>query len=110
MKKVKKALKSKTLVAKKTPRAELIGKTSKETEFLVCDGRRIGDLLELIDALDAMGCEVFAYHVNDYRNDFSSWIRDVMKKADLADELMAAKGKDQIQIIVLKYLVKRAVK
>ena len=108
LKKIKGVLKSKRILM--TPKEDLIGKTSKETEFLVCDGRRLGDLLELVDALDNMNNDIFVYHVNDFRNDFSNWIRDVMKKDELADGLSAAKSKDQAQIIVLRYLVKKALK
>ena len=69
--------------------------------FKCCDGRILKNLPELRDCLHSMTDETFAYHVNERRNDFSTWVRDVIGDEDLATYLDKSLTKTQAWIIVL---------
>jgi outer membrane protein assembly factor BamA len=50
---------------------------------------------ELAKGLVTMSDEVFAHHANLERNDFSNWVRDVIKDEKLANDLASATSKVQ---------------
>lgn len=50
-------------------------------------GDELKSLEELRDALKTMDDETFGHHVNDERNDFANWVRDIIKDVRLADDL-----------------------
>jgi len=77
-----------------------------EHYFSVCTGSLIKDIKELVFALDYLSDGEFNYHVNDRKNDFSAWVRDVFGEKELADELEKLKNKKDIQITLLKHLIK----
>jgi len=49
--------------------------------------RFISDHQELVDALEDMSSDLFEEHVNEMKNDFSNWVRDVLGDDKLANEL-----------------------
>jgi acetate kinase len=55
--------------------------------FVLCDGRIIKDLKELIEILKTIEQKTFEYHVNDSKNDFASWIKYVFKSRHLAETI-----------------------
>lgn len=59
--------------------------------FWLCDGRILRNLHELADALENMSNDVFEHHVNKEKNDFSSWINDVIGDKKLANDLRKIK-------------------
>ncbi len=50
------------------------------------------NLSELADALKSMDESVFSFHANNSKNDFSSWIRDVMGEHNLS---LSIAGRDR---------------
>ncbi len=66
-----------------------------ENVFRCCDGRILRNMYELSQAFSNMGDEIFAYHSNTEKNDFSKWVRDVIKDEELAMGL--AKSRNQSQ-------------
>ena len=66
-----------------------------EAIFRCHDGRTFRDMKELAEGLAAMSDDTFAYHVNSERNDFSKWVRDVIRDEKLADDLAKAKNRTQ---------------
>ena len=76
-----------------------------EHYFLVRDGTVLKSLLELVDALEFMDDETFRYHVNDVRNDFYNWIKDVFKLGELAEEILKAKNSIEAAARVYKYII-----
>lgn len=64
-----------------------------ENAFWVQDGRVLKNLDELHMALSEMSDETFQHHVNDEKNDFHNWVRDIVNDQMLAKEL--AKVKDR---------------
>lgn len=72
----------------------------KENYFFLKDGTVIKDLFELSKKLDSMPEEVFKHHVNDERNDFYNWIKDVVKRKRLAEAVKGIKEKNKMKSIV----------
>ena len=85
---------------------KILGEAPQEQHFIVADGRRLKNIIELADALETMTEEIFAHHVNQTRNDFSNWIRDVFYDHSLADDISGAKNRMETQIAVLRRLVR----
>jgi hypothetical protein len=66
---------------------KLLAKVPEEYVFWCCDGRIFRDMKELAEGLAAMSDEIFARHANPEKNDFSNWLRDVIKDEKLARDL-----------------------
>ena len=64
-----------------------------EKKFWVVDGTTIKNLEELSQSLRAMNEETFNYHVNENKNDFYNWIKDVIQDEELAESIQ---NKDRI--------------
>jgi acetate kinase len=56
-----------------------------EHYFVLCDGRIIKDLHELIVTLKTIDKKTFEYHVTDQKNDFANWIRHVYRSNNVAE-------------------------
>ena len=97
---------AKKAVAKKKEVSKKYEVKSSEQCFVLIDGSSLKSLWEVEDALEHMSDDVFYYHVNDQRNDFSNWVRGVFEEAGLADEMMNSKSKDRFEICLLKFLLK----
>ncbi len=54
-------------------------------------GTSIANLGELAEALEIMDDTNFKYHVTKEKNDFSSWVRDIIGDIELSNDLMKAK-------------------
>ena len=74
---------------------KFLGKVPEEHAFWCHDGSIFRDMKDLAEGLVAMSDEVFAYHVNPEKNDFSNWVRDVLKDEKLASDLAIATSKVQ---------------
>ena len=66
---------------------KFLAKVPEEYVFRCNDGGLMSDMKELARALNEMSDEVYAYHANDTKNDFSNWIKDVFKDEELAKDL-----------------------
>jgi hypothetical protein len=84
--------------------------TKPEFYFKLIDGSEIKNLLGLADALGKMSDDVFYYHVNEQKNDFSNWIRDIFKQEELATDIMEFKNRLETEASILKFLVKELIK
>lgn len=73
-----------------------------EKYFVLSDGTQIKNMNELALMLDRISDEQFSYHVNENKNDFSNWIRDVFGQHEIADNLSGIKCKKESQIYLLK--------
>ena len=87
-------------------RKKILGEAPEEHHFIVADGKKVKNILELADALETMSEEIFAHHANQFKNDFSSWVRDVFYDHSLAEDISMAKNKLETQITILRRLVK----
>ena len=85
---------------------KILGEAPIEHHFAVSDGRRLRNIIELADALETMSEEIFKHHVNEFKNDFSAWVKDVFYDHSLADDISNAKNRLEAQIAILRRLVK----
>jgi hypothetical protein len=75
--------------------------------FVLLDGRRLGDIKELADALEDMADHIWSHHVNESKNDFATWIQDVFAEHELANRLRDGSGKHHAQIILYREILRR---
>jgi alpha-amylase len=73
--------------------------------FWCVDGRVFRNLRELAAALKDMSDETFRYHVNDHKNDFSNWIKDVIGDSTLARNLLNVKDRKKAEKLVNKRII-----
>lgn len=100
---VKKTGKPAKIVMKK----QILGEAPKEKVFYLKDGRKLRNVLELTEAFEDMTEDVFKHHVNDMKNDFSSWVEHVMEDKELAKDIKDIKDKSDAEIRLLKHIVKK---
>ena len=106
--KTKKRVKKKKVKKKKAAiKKDILKDTNPEHYFFVQDGTVLKNVLELSRQLDKMADEIFMHHVNEMRNDFSNWIKDVFKEEKLAKELLKTTDKDKTQIIILEHIIRK---
>lgn len=111
---MKKKKSRKTKISMSPNRSELqitvrsFAEAPEDKRFVLQDGRLLKDLKELADALEHMSEEVFTHHANSSKNDFSSWVRDVLCESELAEDIAKAENQMRAQIAVLKHIAKKA--
>lgn len=64
-----------------------------QNRFWCKDGKVFSNLEEFQIGLNSMHIDVFKFHVNDDRNDFSTWIYDVIGDTELAKTLRKCNDK-----------------
>jgi len=62
-----------------------------ENCFWVNNGPVLKNLEELKEALVTMTDEQFRYHVNERKNDFAKWVREVLAEKEIARRLARIK-------------------
>ena len=87
-------------------RKKVLGEAPEEHHFVVADGKKLKNIIELADALETMSEEIFRHHVNEAKNDFSNWVKDVFYDHSLAEDIARAKNRLETQIAILRRLVK----
>lgn len=75
-------------------------RVSPELQFKLHEGNTISSIAELQKALVHMDDIAFAHHVNEHKNDFASWIKDVFKDETLANQMAKRKTKLSIASIL----------
>ncbi|MEM4240023.1 MAG: hypothetical protein QXM31_00685 [Candidatus Woesearchaeota archaeon] len=82
------------------------GKAPVEKHFVLQDGRKIESLFQLVDELETMAEDTFRSHVNEWKNDFANWVRDVFESPRLADEMQKVRDRIDTQRAVMKHLLR----
>jgi hypothetical protein len=59
--------------------------------FWLCTNEYLRSLNTLADALERVSDDVFRYHVDKYKNDFATWVKDAIDDKDLAREISRIK-------------------
>lgn len=68
--------------------------------FYISNGNVARDLSELLSQLKTMDDSTYGYHVNQDKNDFSNWIKYVIKDHLLANKVLKSKNrKEMIKLI-----------
>ena len=74
---------------------KLLSDVPADKRFWSCDGQLLGNMSELETYLKAVSHDIFHYHVNESKNDFGNWVRDVMGDEKLAQDLQKSKTRTQ---------------
>jgi hypothetical protein len=90
-----------------TIKKKVTGKAPEEYHFVLKDGKRLGTVLELIDALEIMPEDMYKHHVKDTKNDFSTWLRDVFDEKHLAEDLRYVHHRFEAQRILMKHIMRK---
>ena len=77
-----------------------------EKQFWLCSGQQLSNLTELVCALETMSDDIFNYHVNESKNDFSSWILDCFQDKTLATAIMKIPSRQKSALKIKSYLDK----
>jgi hypothetical protein len=72
-----------------------------EQYFWLKDGRALKSISELSKALKKMPKDIFLHHVNQEKNDFSSWISGVFGNLGLAEKIKDLKDAEDIRRAIL---------
>ena len=78
-----------------------------EHYFWLRDGTAIKDLNNLAEAFQKMHDDIFKHHVDDQKNDFSNWIRDVLKDKELAIKIAKARSSKEMHNHIRRNLNKK---
>jgi hypothetical protein len=78
----------------KSQASKMLGQVPEANVFWCHDGQVLRDMKELRDALDTMSDETFNYHSNEFKKDFSTWVREIVGDEKLAKEMEAAKTRE----------------
>jgi len=62
--------------------------------FWVNNGPILKNIDELANAMPDLSDDVFHHHVNNEKNDFSNWVRNIIGDKALANDLLSSKNKD----------------
>ena len=84
---------------------KMLGNVPEENVFRCCDGRILANMLELGVAFGSMSDEVFVFHANPAKNDFTNWVRDIIKDDKLASDLLESIDQKQAANKVAERLV-----
>ncbi|MBM3157705.1 MAG: hypothetical protein FJ004_10545 [Chloroflexi bacterium] len=74
---------------------KLLSDVPDDRRFWSCDGQQLKNMSELETYLKAVSHDTFHYHVNESKNDFGNWVRDVMGDEKLSQALQKSKTQAQ---------------
>ena len=77
-------------------KALILKDVPKDKRFVCSNGDSYSSLKDLVEGLKRMKDEVFFYHVTEDKNDFSTWIYDVVGDVRLANNLRSVNDKKRM--------------
>lgn len=101
------------MIRKKEDAIRALSDAPMENHFWVCDGSVLKNLYELRSAVKKMKKDVYNYHANEEKNDFSNWVKDIMGDTKLAGDISKAKNKREMVKVLgqrIKWLKKKSKK
>ena len=79
--------------------ARALSDTDEQHAFWFCDGSVLKNIEELYATLQRVDDGAYHYHANAEKNDFSSWINDVLGDSALARQLRRKEKKDAAKML-----------
>ncbi|HYD04043.1 MAG TPA: hypothetical protein VEC16_07140 [Alphaproteobacteria bacterium] len=86
----------KPLLKYEVPKDSILDKTTTAHAFVTQDGVKLHSVRDLLLALDAMPDWVFHHHTGQGRNDFATWVGDVFRYLDVAEDIKRARSKEEM--------------
>lgn len=81
-------------MVKKDDARRFLNDVAPEQCFWVNNGPILKNIEELANTLPQIADESYSHHVNKDKNDFGTWIKEVIGDSRLADELFSSRSKD----------------
>jgi hypothetical protein len=81
-------------------------KVPEQYSFFLHDGKVLRNLNDLIISLDAMSDDIYNFHANSSKNDFSNWVRDIIGEPELSLGLLS-KNRMHAKAEIINFLRKR---
>lgn len=78
----------------------LLANVPEEYVFRCGTGHILSNMRELGDELKSISDESYAFHANAEKNDFTNWVRDIVKDERLAKDLQKAPNQAQAAKLV----------
>lgn len=78
----------------KSQASKMLARVPEEKVFWCHDGQVLSDIKELRDALITMSDETYNYHANEFKKDFSDWVRDIVGDEKLAKDMETASSRE----------------
>jgi len=75
---------------------ELLNDVKEEHTFWLNNGKSLSNLKELYKELRRMDDKTFSHHVNESKNDFYNWVKDVYNNKKLSDDLLECTSKEAV--------------
>jgi hypothetical protein len=85
------------------PKEKILENRTHNQAFILNNGVTLHSMGDLLRALDYMPHDVFAHHTANGRNDFATWIWDVFRYGDIAEDVRSAKTKEDLIRVLKKY-------
>ena len=106
--KSKKSPKSKkTKASRPKSRKKNVYHAKKEHQiFFLANGTHVKNLLQLAEVLHSLNDNHYSHHVNQERNDFSNWVRDVFQEPKLAKRIENM-DKGEMQFELYRFLARK---
>lgn len=79
---------------KKQEAARILQNVPEESVFWAKNGTVLKNMEDLALNIESMSSEHYSHHVNYEKNDFSNWLREVVKDEILAKDIMHARNKE----------------
>lgn len=71
-----------------------------DRHFITRDNRRLRHLFDLAGCLETMDDSIFKQHVNQFKNDFSRWVKDVFCNEELACRMLNAGTRHEMKKLI----------
>ncbi len=78
---------------------KILSDAGSDKEFRFCNGLHIKNLNELLLAFETIEDDVYQFHANNEKNDFSSWAKDVFEDEELASNIRMKDREEAIGIL-----------
>ena len=85
---------------------EILENVPEQYKFLLANGKEVRGIKELHGMLKSMEENVFYSHVNESKNDFYNWVKDIYQNKNLADDLLECTTKESILFCLGNYIEK----
>ena len=83
---------------------ELLDNVKEEHKFWLNNGKELNNLKDLYKELRRMDNKTFKHHVNETKNDFYNWVRDIYKSKSLSDDLLECTTKEAVMFCLSHHL------
>ena len=102
--------KAKTTTKRARQRTVSVKKALPDDHFVLRNGEKLDHYLSLAHVVDQLDTEVFNHHVNEYKNDFATWVENVFEEVELAKQLRSCSRANDMKLVIYKYVIDKHIR